>query len=124
MLDVRTRIAELYPESTEKDRERHIKTIHGTALSSLIRSRHIEQGEGKDTIIQEGRNPWAYVDFSHLYGLKYDPKLGKVTEDEDDILIRGNLPNGNAFFSVIITWPPTCGHIRLGRMQSTKWELK
>ncbi len=100
MLDVRTRIAELYPESTEKDRERHIKTIHGTALSSLIRSRHIEQGEGKDTIIQEGRNPWAYVDFSHLYGLKYDPKLGKITEEEDEITVRGNLPNGNAFFAI------------------------
>jgi len=100
MLDVRNRIKELFPDSTEKDREGHIKTIHGTALSSMIRSHHIEPGDGKDMVIQEGRNPWAYVDFSNLYGLKYDPKLGKVTGEEDDILIRGNLPNGNAFFAV------------------------
>lgn len=104
MLDVRNRIKEIYPDSNEKDRERHVKTIHGTALYSLIRSKNIvmsqELGDGKDTVIQEGSQTWAFIDFCKLYGLQYNPKLGKITEDEDDVLIRGNLPNGNAFFSV------------------------
>ncbi len=104
MLDVRTRIGEIFPDSNDKDRAGRIKTIHGTALSSLIRSRNIElsqaPGDGGVSIIQEGGNPWPYVEFCKQNGLHYNPKLGQITEDEDTNYSGGTIPNGNAFFSL------------------------
>jgi len=103
--DVRRRIAELYPESTEEDRKKHVKTIHGAALSSLLRSGDLVQyreGIGGDRVIWENsRSIGPYIDFCRTYDLPYNPKIGSnVLEDGEDFQYFGTLPSGNAFFSI------------------------
>lgn len=104
--DVRKRIAELFPDSTEKDRERHVKTIHGAALASLIRSGNLTMAKGPedrgDRVIWETpRSVGPYVEFCRTNDLQYNPKIGSINMDDwDDFQYYGSLPSGNAFFSV------------------------
>jgi len=97
---VRSRIAEIFPDAEPEEIRRHVKTVHGVALSECLKYGHIPENSPKNNhIIVEGQNPAPFVEFCTLYNISYNPRLG-LPEPGETQKKKDRMPPGNMIFAI------------------------
>lgn len=106
--DVRNRIAEIYSHSNKKDIEKQVRTIHGAALSELMKQGHIPpRSNGYNPILREGSNREPYIDFAQEHALKYYSRRTPSEDNEIPQKYTGNIfYNINRYIQQQYTWTP------------------
>ena len=106
--DVRDRIAKIYPDAIKEDIEKRVRTIHGAALSELIKEGLIPaRTKDFNPILREGKNATLYAEFADSVGLRYSSRVS--TEPDNDTPQKYT---GNIFFNISryvtqqYTWQP------------------
>lgn len=103
--DAKNRIRELFPKTPQGILKKHIRTIHGAALSSMIQSGSItlnRTSEGGWTVISDDEkySKYYYQDFCNQHGLTYEYNLGTLFTEDNTPRYMKSIPEGNAFFAI------------------------
>lgn len=100
-LDLQKKMGGVFPDTRKDILKKHIKTIHGVALSACIQEKLIErQNNGSINVIDEAQNQKHYKEFCKKQGLSYDPRFTALLNNPDDAFYARaiDVPTGNAVF--------------------------
>lgn len=100
-LDLQTKMTGVFPDIRKDVLKKHIKTIHGVALSACLRENLIErQHNGRINVIDEMKNQKPFKDFCKTLGLPYEPRYAALLNTPDDVFHARaiDVPTGNAVF--------------------------